>query len=292
MPIPTGTPTGPSGPAHPGGSPHDHHPPWSPTQPRTAATPQVLPPRAAARSCAHSAAASDGAPHAGLACLVPQLARAAAARTHPARVRHRPPLTNAPPRQHRPRPGLLGRRSSRSTTRQPTRTSTRSCGTGCPPHRPGPQHHRPVWEEMDASGPTEVDSSRLDGWTPDGRTPDGLDTGRAGHRTAGHRTAGPPDPGRRHRTGGHHMVDTDRRPTSWQASWPCRPRRGRPTAGCWLDAPPGSRPSGRPANQDSAAARTTGTGPVTAATVGCRCYAAVQLAPGRTALLRKGWGRE
>jgi hypothetical protein len=71
------------------------------------------------------------------------------------------------------------------------------------------------------------------GWTPDGRTPDGLDTGRAGHQTAGHRTAGPPDPddGTAEWTphGGR-----GRRPTPWQASWPCRP--GRRTAA----APPGA----------------------------------------------------
>jgi hypothetical protein len=70
-----------------------------------------------------------------------------------------------------------------------------------------------------------------------GQQPAGRRTG--GHQTAGHWTAGPPDPDDA-TAEGHHMVDADRRPTPWQASWPCRPRRPRPTAGCQLDAPPGS----------------------------------------------------
>jgi hypothetical protein len=81
---------------------------------------------------------------------------------------------------------------------------------------------------------------------PTGWTPDGLDTQRAGHRT--HWTPSRPDTGRLDRWSrttqplrGHHLVDADRRPTPWQASWPCRPRRPRSTAGCRLDAPPGSR---------------------------------------------------
>jgi hypothetical protein len=78
----------------------------------------------------------------------------------------------------------------------------------------------------------------------------------AGRRTGGHRTGWTldaldtrrPDTGRldgQTRTteplSGHHMVDADRRPTPWQASWPCRPRRQRLPAGCRLDAPPASR---------------------------------------------------
>jgi hypothetical protein len=51
-------------------------------------------------------------------------------------------------------------------------------------------------------------------------------------------------------------------------------------------------------HQDRAAARTPRaptllpTGLATAATVSCRWYAAVQLAPRRTAVLGKGWDRE
>jgi hypothetical protein len=118
---------------------------------------------------------------------------------------------------------------------------TRQAGhqTGWTPtggHRTG--GHRRV----DTDGWTP-ESWTLDGWTPavrtagprtttpGDRTPDGLDTGRAGL----------PDPGRRPRVGGQRMVDADRRPTPWPASWHCRPRRRRPPAGCRQDAPPGRR---------------------------------------------------
>jgi hypothetical protein len=55
----------------------------------------------------------------------------------------------------------------------------------------------------------------------------------------------------------------------------------------------GPPPSGRPTNQDSTAARTTGTGPATAATVSYRCYSTVQLAPWRIAVVCWiGWYEE
>jgi hypothetical protein len=127
-----------------------------------------------------------------------------------------PPGPGSPPtplttrsRQHRPRPGLLGVHRAAPRRGSPPGLDP-FCGDGCPPARPGP-HRRLRWDEMDASGRTEADSSRLDtgraghrtgwtpdgldtdGWTPDSRTPDGLDTGCTGHQTAGHWTAGPPD---------------------------------------------------------------------------------------------------
>jgi hypothetical protein len=132
----------------------------------------------------------------------------------------------------------------------------RSCGAGCPPHRPGPQRHRPRWDETDASGPTGADSSRLttgrvdtgrpdtrrvDTGRPDTRRPD---TGRAGHWTRWTPDGRTPDGW----TAGPRTTEPDwwtphagRGPTPWQVSWPYRPRRQRPTAGCRLDAPPGSR---------------------------------------------------
>jgi hypothetical protein len=128
---------------------------------------------------------------------------------------------------------------------------------------------------MDASGPTEADSSRLDtGWADTGRADTGRpDTGRLDRRTR------PTEPLR-----GHHMVDATgddamagilALPTT--AATPDR----------WMAAggSAGQPPSGRPTNQDSSATRTTGTGPATAVTVSCRCYSAVQLAPRRTAVL-------
>jgi hypothetical protein len=253
-PIPAGRPTGPSGPGHPGVRHHDYHSPWSPTSPRAAATRPLRPPRAAACSRAHSAAVSDSAPHAGQPCLVPQRSSAAAALTQPGPG---PPPT---PTDQRATPAASPASGpARPSTEPlhgvtPTGTSTRSCGAGCPPHRPGPQRHRPRWDETDASGRTGADSSRLTHRTGGHRTgghrtaghqtaghQTGWDTGHARHQTAGHWTAGPPDPGRRNRMGGHRMLDADRRPMPWQVSWPYRPRRQRPTAGCRLDAPPGSR---------------------------------------------------
>jgi hypothetical protein len=91
-PIPAGPSSGPSGSAHPGVRLGDDHPPWSRTQPRTAATRQVPPPRAAACTRTHRAAARDGRSP-GLACLAAQRASAAAAaRTQPGGPG--PPLTS------------------------------------------------------------------------------------------------------------------------------------------------------------------------------------------------------
>jgi hypothetical protein len=112
-------------------------------------------------------------------------------------------------------------------------------------------------------------------WTtiPGDRTPDGW--------TAGSRT---PNPDEWTPHAGH------RRPTPWRACWQCRPRRRRPTPRYRLDAPLGRRRLASN-NQDYSATRTPGaptllrTGLATAATVSCRWYAAVQLAPWRTAVL-------
>jgi hypothetical protein len=143
---------------------------------------------------------------------------------------------------------------------------------------------------MDASG-------RTGGRTAAGWTPDGLDTGRAGHRTGW-----TPD---RLDTGRSDTGRLDRRtPDDGTAEWTPYGGRGPatdavagvlalPTAATtpdrWMPAgrSAGQPPPGRPANQDSSAASTTRTGPALAATVGCRCYSAVQLAPRRTAVLRR-----
>jgi hypothetical protein len=155
------------------------------------------------------------------------------------------PLTAVRPRQRRLRPGLLGPRPSRSTTRPPTGHSTRSRGAGCPPHRPGPQRPPPDVDETNTSGRTgwTPDGWTLDGWTVDGRTagsptttpgertPDGLDTRWLDRRIPDDET-GWCTPC---------MVDADRRRTPWRASWHGRPLRRCPTAGCRLDASPGRR---------------------------------------------------
>jgi hypothetical protein len=165
---------------------------------------------------------------------------AVAARPHPGPGPPATPLTNARPRQRRPRPGLLGRRPSRSTAWQPTGT-------------------RPVPMVQVASRSDLVPNATACGgtrWTrPDGRggqQPAGHR--RGGHRTAGHRTGwtldaldtGRPDTGRLDRRtrvteplGGHHMVDVDRRqrPTAG-AGWTLR----RAAAG-WASNQPGQRGS-------------------------------------------------
>jgi hypothetical protein len=130
-------------------------------------------------------------------------------------------------------------------------------------------------------GHRTVDSRRVDS-----RRPTAGPSGRPSQVT-GHRTAGQPDA----ETGwvwtphaGH------RRPTPWLACWQCRPRRRRLTSRERLDAPPGRRRLGEqqpgPLSRRDAGgthAGTDGSGP--AATVSCRWYAAVQLAPWRTAVL-------
>jgi hypothetical protein len=158
-PVPAGTLISPAGPVHPGGRRHDHHAPWSPTQPRTAATPPVRQRRAAAGSRAHSAAASDGRSAHGLAHLVGQQASAPAALTQPGPGL---PLTNGDR-------GSVARVQAcsavdRAAPRHGSPQGPRPVPMvqGAPPHRPGPQHHRLVWDETDASGRTGADTRRLD----------------------------------------------------------------------------------------------------------------------------------
>jgi hypothetical protein len=142
---------------------------------------------------------------------------------------------------------------------------------------------------MDASGPTEADSSRLDtGRADTGRADTGrADTRRTGHQTVGHWTAGPSDPAdgttawtphggrdRRRRHGRHPgLADYGGNARPLDGGW-----RLRRAAAVWATNQPGQLGS-----------RTTGTGPATAATVSCRCYSAVQLAPRRTAVVCWIW---
>jgi hypothetical protein len=178
-------------------------------------------PRAAAYSRAHSAAVSDGRSARRLACLVAQPVKRDRARTHLARARHRPPLTNATSAAS-PRPGLLGRPSSRSKTRQPTGTRpvpvvTVAAASTWSPLQP-PEVGRDGRVRTDGGGQQPAGrrtggrqtGGRRTAGRRMGRTPDGPDTGRAGHQMAGHRDGWTAGPGRRNRTGGHHMVDADR----------------------------------------------------------------------------------
>jgi hypothetical protein len=185
--------------------------------------------------------------------------------------------------------------------RQPTATSTRSRGDGCPLHRPGPQRHRLRWDETDASGRTGADSRwldagrvdarwvdalwTLDGWTPDGWTPDGwtpdgwTSDGRRWIQTTTldgwtpHAGRGPPTDA----TLASLTLSTRRRRPTLDAGWTLR----RADA-VWASNNPGQL-----------SRSTIRTGLAMATAVSCRCDAAVQLAPWRTAvLLRNSMVRE
>jgi len=179
-PIPAGTPSGPSGSAHPGGRLGDDHPPWSPTQPRTPATPRgAATPRCSLHPCPPRSRPRRALPRPDLPGRSSGQARPPRPAPDPAaRVRHRPPT------DHRD-VGSVARVPAFATV---DRAVDGPAATGPPPvpvvtvarpPRPGPHRHR-------LRGRIRT--------RPDGR-------GR--HQTAGHRTAGQPDPGRRDR-----MVDT------------------------------------------------------------------------------------
>jgi hypothetical protein len=189
-------------------------------------------------------------------------------------------------------PGLLGRRPSRPTARPPTGTSTRPCGDGCPPHRPGRQRHHLTWDETDASGRTGADNRRLDAGRVDSRRPD---PGRRPQVT-GHRTDWTPDgldsrtPGRRHRDGwtphaGHRRSTDATAGVLAVSTTATTPDRSRAAGRCCGQTPSG-RATTRTAQQQRRRGHPAATdGLATAATVSCRWYAAVQLAPWRTAVL-------
>jgi hypothetical protein len=182
-PSPPAPPVAPPGPpTRASGSATTTHRGRAPS-PRTAATRQVQPPRAAACSRAHSAAARDG-----RSARQPGLAGRSAGKRgrrgpHPTRwpgATTDLPETNATsaasPASRPPGPSL------EPSTAGSHRASTRSCGQVA---RPPPE-----WEETDASGRT---GQTADGWTLDGgqqtadrralwttpgdRTPDGWTAG-------------------------------------------------------------------------------------------------------------------
>jgi hypothetical protein len=195
-----------------------------------------------------------------------------------------------------------------STARQPPVPGVRVAR----PRRPGPQRHR--LRGGDGRVRTDEGRHQTAGHRTRGQQTAGQQT--AGRWTAGHQTsgrvdsrrpsAGPPGrppPGDRtpdgwtagSRTpkpdGGHRMLDSGDR------------RRGLPAGrvnhgdNADLSIPAGrssgQTPSGRATTQDRSAARTPRAptlppmGLATAATVSCRWYAAAQLAPRRTAVLRR-----
>ena len=188
-PSPPAPSVAPSGSAHPGVRLGDDHPPWSRPQTRTAARLWVQPPRAAARTRAHRAAAREGRSERGLACLVAQWSSGGRRGQHPTR---RPgsatdlPLTNATwaasPASRPPRPSLEPSTAQQPQGLHPFRWSR------SPGHFDlGPQRHRLRWRirtRPDRRGQTPdawtphgwtADGWTPDGWTADGRAPDALD---------------------------------------------------------------------------------------------------------------------
>jgi hypothetical protein len=178
----------------------------------------MQPPRAAACTRAHRAAA----PRRALRTPAwPAWAHSGHARPpRPVPTRQPGSATDLPPTNvtsaASPAPDLLDRRPSRSTARQPTGTSTRSCG-----------HGRPATATWSPTPPSEVGG--------DGRVrTEGVDTGRLDTgRLASRIPDAEPDGWTPH--AGH------RRPTPWLACWQFRSRRRCPTAGCRHEAPPGRR---------------------------------------------------
>jgi hypothetical protein len=280
-----------------------------PPSPRTAATRQARPPCAASLlPCPRAASHRRSARWPGL----PGRSAGTRGRPHPTRPgRRRPPLTNARPRHRRPRPGLLGRRPSRSTAQQPTGTSTRSCGDGCPAAPawsptppPGvggdgrvrtdggghqPAGHRTAGHRMGWT----PESWTLDGWTPavrtaeprttnpGDRTPDGLDTGRLDCRI--------PDDD----TGWVDTLDGGRGPATGAVAGVLEVPAAATTADRWMpaggsaraDAVWASNDPGRLSSTDSEGHHAATDRPGHRRDRRLRWYAAVQLAPRRTAVL-------
>jgi hypothetical protein len=248
-----------------------------PPSPRAAATRLARPPRAASQR--------RSAPRPG---LPGRAAGTRGRRTQPGQAASDSPLTNARPRQRRPPQACSAVDRAARRRGSPPGPRPGPVVTGAPPHRPGPQRHRPMWEETDASGRTgghqtgwTPDGWTLDWWTPDGWTLDGWTPAvrTAGPRTTtqvtGHRTGWTPD-------GLDCRIPDDG--TGWMDSaWWTRTgdrRRGRRPGiagrgddGRPLDAGRMLRRAGAvwaSNNQDRSAARTTRTGLATAATVSCR----------------------
>jgi hypothetical protein len=136
------------------------------------------------------------APHAGLACwsLTGQRGRR---RPHPTRPGpHRPPLTDAPPRQRR-RPQACWA-VDRAAPRRGSPPGPRPVPvvTGCPPHRPGPHHHRLTGRDgrvrIDGVDTGRVDTGRVDTGRVDSQ---GLDAERVDSSRPDRRVPRDDDPG-------------------------------------------------------------------------------------------------
>jgi hypothetical protein len=218
---------------------HDHHTPWSPTQPEDTSHAAAAASSRRGLLPAHGATAS----HRRLRTPAwPAWSRSGQGRPPlpvppPARSATDTRLTTARPRQRRLSPGLLGWRPSRPRLRPPKGPRPVAVVRVARPPRPGSHASAGGWEETDATGQR--------GWTAEGWTPDGW-TARAGRWTGGQQPAGSADPGRRTRVTGHRTAgqpDLGRR-TGWvdtacrtpvtdaaAASWRCRSRRRCRSAG-------------------------------------------------------------
>jgi hypothetical protein len=245
---------------------------------------------------------ATGAPHAGLAWLV------AGGQARPPRPAPNPAVRVAtdPPDQRDF--GSVARVSASATVDRAVDglaangASTRPGGQGRPATSTWSPPPPPEWGDgrvrTDEGRPRRLDTARMDtGQLDTGQLDSSRPTaGPSGRRpqVTGHRTAGQPDPGRQDRMGGHRLLDSGDRRRGVPAGRVDHGDNARPLESgwtlLWADAVWASN------HQDRSTARTPGArtlprmGLAAAATVSCRWYAAVQLAPWRTAVLGlDGW---
>jgi hypothetical protein len=244
---------------------------------------------------------ATGAPHPGLAHLVAVVVTRGRRGPQPnpaARVRHRPP-------PDQPDLGSVARVPASWTVDRAvdgpaaTGASTGSGGQGRPTSStlvptPPPEHGGDGRVRTDGAATGRLDTGGVDSGRLDaGRVDSGRPTaGPAGRRSqvTGQRTAGQPDPGHRTRMGGHRLLDTGDRRRGVSAGRVDHGDDARPPRSRLEDAAPGRRRLGErqpgPLPSRDAEGPTLGRmGLAAAATVSCRWYAAVQLAPRRTAFL-------
>jgi hypothetical protein len=220
-----------------------------------------------------------------------------------ARVRHRPP-SDQPDVGSVARPGLLDRRRAVDGSAA-TGAATGSGGHGRPasstwPPTPPPEHGRRT--RPDRRGRHQTAGHRTGGQQPAGHQTAGQqpsDRRTSGRRPSGDRT---PDgwtagPGRRDRMGGHRCWTPATDAVAWLlagSTTATTPDLARPAGRCCGQTPSGRAPTrtaqrqhqpGPLSGKDAGGTHAARDGPGHRRDVSCRWYAAVQLAPWRTAVL-------
>jgi hypothetical protein len=280
---------------HPPGRQARRRPPrWSRPQPEDAShAAAAATSRCRLHPCPPRSRPRRALPTPGLAWLVAQRARAAAAARTPTR---RTGSATDLPRTYATS-GSGARVSASATVARAvdgpaaTGASTGSGGQGRPATStrsppPPPEGRRRTRPDR------RLDTGRLDtAWVDTGRP----SAGPAGRRpqVSGQRTAGQPDPGRRDRMGGHRLLDSGDRRRGVPAGRVDHGEDARALDGgwtlLWADAVWGEQSPGPLGSKDAEAPTLPRMGLAAAATVSCRWDAAVPLAPWRTALVCWIW---